>query len=92
MSKITPKQGESSDDAKGQGSQTESGTEAAPLLSVQDQAAQKESSLYMTPYSNPILSHPISVLIIGIITAVLCLLAVVSMFVHPEKLTCIPTH
>ena len=92
MSNLVREQGGSSDDAKGKGSQTESGTEAAPLLSVQDQAAEKESSLYMTPYSNPILSHPISVLVIGIITAVLCLLAVVSMFVHPEKLTCIPTH
>ena len=92
MSNLVREQGGSSDDAKGKGSQTESGTEAAPLLSVQDQAAEKESSLYMTPYSNPILSHPISVLVIGIITAILCLLAVVSMFVHPEKLTCIPTH
>ena len=89
---VREQQDASSDDGKGKGSQTESGTEAAPLLSVQDQAALKESSLYMTPYSNRILSHPIAVVVIGIITAVLCLLAVVSMFVHPEKLTCIPTH
>ena len=92
MSNLVREQDGSSDDGKGKGSQTESGTEAAPLLSVQDQAALKESSLYMTPYSNRILSHPIAVVVIGIITAVLCLLAVVSMFVHPEKLTCIPTH
>ena len=91
MSKVTPEQGGSSDDAKGKSSRTESGTEAAPLLSVQDQAAQKESSLYMTPYSNRILSHPIAVVVIGIIMVLLTLLAVISIFVHPQKLTCTPT-
>ena len=91
MSKVTPESGASSDDGKGKGSQPESGTEVAPLLSVQDQAALKESSLYMTPYSNRILSHPIAVVVIGIIIAVLTLLAVISLFIHPQKVTCTPT-
>ena len=93
MSKVTPESGASSDDGKvkGKGFQPESGTEAAPLLSVQDQAALKKSSLYMTPYSNRILSHPIAVVVIGTIIALLTLLAVISLFVHPQKLTCTST-
>ena len=90
MSKVAPEQGGNSDDAKGKSSQTESSTEAATLLSVQDQV--KESTLYMTPYSNRILSHPVAVVVIGIIMALLTLLAVISLFVHPQKLTCTPTH
>ena len=89
MSKVAPEQGGNSDDAKGKSSQTESSTEAATLLSVQDQV--KESTLYMTPYSNRILSHPVAVVVIGIIMALLTLLAVISLFVHPQKLTCTPT-
>ena len=89
MSKVTPEQGGNSDDAKGKSSQPESGTEAAPLLSVQDQV--KESTLYMTPYSNRILSHPVAAVVIGIMMALLTLLTVISLFVHPQKLTCTPT-
>ena len=89
MSKVTPESGASSDDGKGKGSQPESGTEAAPLLSVQDLV--KESTLYMTPYSNRILSHPIAVVVIGTSMALLTLLAVISLFIHPQKLTCTPS-
>ena len=89
MSKVTPEQGGNSDGAKGKSSQTESSTEAATLLSVQDQV--KESTLYMTPYSNRILSHPVAAVVIGIMMALLTLLTVISLFVHPQKLTCTPT-
>ena len=87
MSKVTLEQGGDSDNGKGP--HTESGTEVTPLFSVQDLV--KKSTLYMTPYSNRILSHPIAVVVSGIIIALLTLLTVISLFVHPQKLTCTPT-
>ena len=85
MSKVTLEQGGDSDNGKGP--HTESGTEATPLFSD----LVKKSTLYMTPYSNRILSHPIAVGVIGTIIALLTLLTVISLFVHPQKLTCTPT-
>ena len=89
MSKVTLEQGGDSDNSKGKGPHTESCTEVAPLFSVQDLV--KKSSLYMTPYSNRILSHPIVVVVIGTIMTLLTLLTVISLFVYPQKLTCTPT-
>lgn len=56
--------------------------------SLQDKKSLNESSLYMTPYSSRILSHPISVSIIGVTGILLFLLSIASLFVHPDTLSC----
>ena len=48
----------------------------------------QSSACYTTPYSNRVLSHPITVGVIGIIGVVLFLLAVCSLAVHPQKIYC----
>ena len=68
-------------------------TGANIIHSPQEKKAQNESSLYMTPYSTRILSHPITVIIIGAIGQLLFLLTIASLvvgfFFEPEKLpTC----
>ena len=80
---------QNSDVAKGRGTQTKHHIEVAPLLPVQDTAAVNESSLYMTPYSSTILSHPIAAIVIGTIMFTLFLIALLSLFFYPEKMTCI---
>ena len=58
--------------------------------SQQEKKPRNESSLYMTPYSTRILSHPIAVIIIGAIGGLLLLLTIGSLFFKPEKLqTCL---
>ena len=56
--------------------------------SLQDKKPWNESSLYMTPYSSRILSHPIAVSILGIIGLLLLLATIASLFVRPDKLYC----
>ena len=59
------------------------------IPSPQEKKPQNESSLYMTLYSTRILSHPIAVIIIGIIGELLFLLTIAGFFFEPEKLpTC----
>ena len=52
----------------------------------QEKKPQNETSLYMTPYSTRILSHPIAVTIIGAIGGLFFLLTIASLFFEPEKL------
>lgn len=78
-----------SDIAKGKSTPTNHGIEASPLLSIQETAPVKESSLYMTPYSNAILSHPIAVVVIGAVMFVLFLVSILSLFLFPVKMTCV---
>ena len=60
------------------------------VCSQQEKKPRNESSLYMTPYSTRILSHPIAVIIIGAIGGLLLLLTIGSLFFKPEKLqTCL---
>ena len=54
--------------------------------SPQEKKPQNESSLYMTPYSTRILSHPIAVTIVGAIGIFIFLLTIASLFFKPEKL------
>ena len=67
-------------------------TGAQVFHSSQGRKPQGDASLYMTPYSTRILSHPTAVLIIGTIGGLLFLLSVAGVFVHqfnpPEKLNC----
>ena len=89
MSKLGEEQsgsGIDSDDGKGR---VESSAEVAPLIGTDDKKDTKESSLYMTPYSNSILSHPVAAVVIGVMMVIFFLLAVISLFFHPEKRTCI---
>ena len=65
------------DGDKGTGSSTE-----VVLHSLQFTQSRDESSLYMTPYSSRILSHPIGVAVIGAIALLLFFLSVSSVIVQ----------
>lgn len=62
--------------------------EKSPLLSIQELEGKDKRLLYMTPYSNAVLSHPIFVGVVGIVGVVLFVLSAVSLFVEPHKITC----
>ena len=62
----------------------ETSQEKSPLL--KENPAKR--LLYMTPYSNVVLSHPIFVGIIGVIEACLFILSLVGLFIQPLKLVC----
>ena len=61
---------------------------AGEAHSFQNTKARNESSLYMTPYSSRILSHPIAVSIIGATGIVLFLMSIASLFIKPDTLGC----
>ena len=64
------------------------GQEKSPLLSIQELEGKDKRHLYLTPYSNVVLSHPIFVSVVGIVGVVLFILAAVSLFVQPHKIIC----
>ena len=64
------------------GKGTASSTVLHSLLFTQ---LQSESSLYMTPYSTQILSHPIAVIIIGAVEILMFLLSIASLFVQQSS-------
>ena len=59
----------------------------SPLL-PKDSKTNHGQSLYMTPYSIRFLSHPVCVWIVWALGMMLCVLAFVGLFVHPQKQTC----
>ena len=65
--------------------------ETTPLNAVKKIKTRKRSSCnqsYMTPYSIPVLSHPLFVaFMVGIVVAIFVLI-VASLFVHPTPMTC----
>ena len=61
--------------------------EKSPLLK-EKQDTDSKHRLYMTPYSNAVLSHPIFVGTVAVIEACLSVLAFASVFVEPSVLTC----
>ena len=74
---------------KAKSDSTELNMGADVIHSPQEKKPQNESSLYMTPYSTRILSHPITVIIIGAIGQLLFLLTIAGFFIEPEILpTC----
>ena len=62
--------------------------ESTPLLSTQDEGEPVGKLVYMTPYSSRFLSHPVTVVIIGSVGAVLFVLAIAGLAVHPSEVTC----
>ena len=72
---------------KAKSDSTELNMGADVIHSPQEKKPQNESSLYMTPYSTRILSHPITVIIIGAIGQLLFLLTIAGFFIEPEKLS-----
>lgn len=60
--------------------------EKLPLL--KEKAKENERHLYMTPYSNVVLSHPIFVSIMGVVFVCLFIVTCVSLFLQPHQLTC----
>lgn len=62
------------------------GKEKLPLLREEDKG--DESWLYMTPYSNAVLSHPIFVGTMGIILICLFIITCISIFMQPHQLSC----
>lgn len=57
--------------------------EVKSLLSKKD-----DRSLYMTPYSYIIFSHPATVLLVGCSVVIMFIVGLASLFVEPEKLMC----
>ena len=57
-------------------------------LLAKEEHNEDEKALYMTPYSFSGLSHPLLVWATLICGIILFLLALVSLFVHPDKLSC----
>ena len=60
--------------------------EKLPLL--RERAQDDKRHLYMTPYSNAVLSHPIFVGIMGVVFMCLFIVTCISLFLHPHQLTC----
>ena len=56
----------------------DSHTSAEVVCSLQDKKPKKESSLYMTPYSTRILSHPVAVTILGSLGVIFFLVTIAS--------------
>jgi hypothetical protein len=61
--------------------------EKLPLL-MREEEKDDERRLYMTPYSNAVLSHPIFVGIMGILFICLFIVTCISIFLQPHQLTC----
>lgn len=59
------------------------------LLSTKQVKGKEGRQQYMTPYSIAVLSHPVSVLIVGVIGLCLFILTLVSLVVHPTVMSCI---
>ena len=68
------------------GSDTRNGTDKAPLSLKKDSRAVR--CVYMTPYSSPVFSHPILVVILGVFQVILFLFTLVSLGLHPDKIAC----
>lgn len=64
------------------------GKEKETLLESRDMSSKEKQSLYMTPYSNRLISHPLAVWIIGALGISLFIFAFSSLFIHPHKMTC----
>ena len=62
--------------------------EKESLLLAKDLDNEGMRALYMTPYSHILLSHPITVVVVGICGLILFLLALSSLFVQPDRITC----
>ena len=60
--------------------------EKLPLL--RERAQDDKCRLYMTPYSNAVLSHPVFVGIMGVVFTCLFIVTCISLFLHPHQLTC----
>lgn len=60
--------------------------EKLPLL--REKAEDNDCHLYMTPYSNAVLSHPIFVGAMGVIFVCLFIVTCISLFLKPQQLTC----
>ncbi len=59
--------------------------EKAPLL---EEEPKNKRHLYMTPYSNRVLSHPVFVGIVAAVEVCLFILSLVGLFIQPQKLRC----
>lgn len=62
--------------------------EKKDLLLATNEVDKVSTDLYMTPYSNSLLSHPTFVWVVAGSGMALLLLAFLSLFLHPRKLTC----
>ena len=59
--------------------------EKTPLL---DSVQKCDRRIYMTPYSNVVLSHPIFVILIALFGFSFFVISFVSLFIGPEKVSC----
>lgn len=58
------------------------------LLSTKRVGGKEQALLYMTPYSYPVLSHPVTASVVGVLGVCFFILTLASLGVHPEKLSC----
>ena len=63
-------------------------TDTAEVVNSLDKKLQNDSSLYMTPYSSWIFSHPVAVSILGTVGFLLLLTSIASLFVLQENICC----
>ena len=60
--------------------------EKSPLLNTSNKGDTRH--LYMTPYSNAVVSHPIFVAFMGVVGLCLFVIGVVGLFIGPDELKC----
>ena len=63
-------------------------TGTAEVVNSLDKKLENDSSLYMTPHSSRIFSHPVAVSILGTVGFLLLLASIASLLVRPEKIYC----
>ena len=61
-------------------------TEKSPLLNTSNKGDTRD--LYMTPYSNALVSHPIFVIFMGVVGFCLFVIGVVGLLIGPAKISC----
>lgn len=59
-----------------------------PIVSLKRLEGKEKRLPYMTPYSSRVLSHPVAVVIVGLVGVVFFALTLASLGVHPAPLTC----
>ena len=63
-------------------------TRQQSLLSHQQLKGKERRLQYMTLYSNAVLSHPLGVLVVGVLGVILFILTLASLGVHTDKVSC----
>lgn len=63
-------------------------TKKQSLLSIKQLTGEERKMQYTTPYSNSVLSHPVTVILVGLVGVCLFILTLASLGVHTTKMSC----